>query len=109
MALQQLLRERRQLMTTDAVINEFHGLTLGRLGPRLALEAVDRLLTSPRVGVSATGPTAIVHAVEFLRARPVRRLSLVDALSFGAMRALGLTTALALDADFAAEGFSTLP
>lgn len=109
LALEQLLRQRRQLVTTDAVITEFHVLTLGRLGPRIALDAVDRLLTSPRVGVTATGPAAIVDALEFLRARPDRGLSLVDALSFGSMRALGLTTALALDADFAAEGFSTLP
>ena len=108
-ALQQLMREAVPLLTTDAVVTEFHGLTLGRLGPAIALDAVDRLLTSPRLRITATGPGAIRLAVHFIRTRPDRRLSLVDALSFAAMRDLGLATALALDADFAAEGFATLP
>lgn len=103
------MRQGHQLVTTDAVIAEFHGLTLGRLGPGVALEAVDRLLASPRVRIESTGIAEIRDALEHLRARPERRISLVDALSFGVMRAAGLTTALALDADFAAEGFAVLP
>ena len=106
-ALTQLMRDRVPLVTTDAVIAELHGLTLGRLGPRIALDAVDRLLTSPRVRVVGPGP--VLDAVEFLRGRPDRPLSLTDALSFATMRDLGLTAALALDADFYAEGFAILP
>jgi predicted nucleic acid-binding protein len=66
-------------------------------------------MASPRVRVVATGPRAIRVGLEFLRARPDRRISLVDALSFATMRSLGITTAFTLDSDFAAEGFALLP
>jgi predicted nucleic acid-binding protein len=107
--LERLMRDNRPLVTIDAVITEFHGLTLGRLGPEIALDAVGRLLTSPRVRVLATGPGAIRSAVDYLRSRPARRLSLTDALSFSTMRDQGIGTALALDTDFAAEGFAIVP
>ena len=107
--LQRLMREGAALLTTDAVVTEFHGLVLGRLGPAIALDALDRLLASPRVRIVATGPTAVRHALDFLRSRPGRRLSLVDALSFAAMRDHQLETALSLDADFVAEGFVNRP
>jgi predicted nucleic acid-binding protein len=48
-------------------------------------------------------------AVDFLRTRPARRISLVDALSFAAMREHRIEAALAFDAEFVAEGFATLP
>ena len=38
-----------------------------------------------------------------------RGLSLVDCTSFEVMRRLGLNTAFAFDADFADQGFNTLP
>jgi predicted nucleic acid-binding protein len=107
--LQRLMRQGVPLLTTDAVVTEFHGLTLGRLGPRIALDGVDRLLTSPRLRVVATGPGAIRLAVDYLRTRPDRRLSLVDALSFASMREHQVDAALTLDANFVAEGFSALP
>jgi len=106
---QRLLRDGVPLLMTDAVVMEFHGLTLGRRGPTIALEAIERILGSPRVRLVATGPGAIRSAIEFLRTRPDRRISLVDALSFAAMRDHGLQTALALDSDFVAEGFVTVP
>jgi len=106
---QQLLTERVPLLTTDLVLAELHGLTLGRLGPEIALDLVDRLSASPRLEVMATGPDVLRAAIELLRLRPGRRLSLVDASSFLLMRAHDVGTALALDADFDAEGFITLP
>jgi predicted nucleic acid-binding protein len=107
--LEALMRSNVALLITDAVLSEFHGLALGRLGPAIAFDAVDRLVASPRVALVATGPGAIRTALDFLRERPGRRLSLVDALSFGAMRDLELDSALTLDADFAAEGFRMRP
>ena len=106
---QRLLRGGVPLLTTDAVVTEFQGLTLGRLGPTVALDALDRLLASPRLRVVATGPNAIRASLEYLRARPNRRLSLVDATSFAAMRDREIATALTLDTDFVVEGFTTLP
>jgi uncharacterized protein len=107
--LRRLMEEGIHLVTTDAVVTEFHGLTLGRLGPAVALDAVDRLLASPRLRVEATGPGAIRAAIDFLRTRPDRRLSIVDALSFATMREIGIDTVLSLDGDFVAEGFANLP
>ena len=106
---QRLLRGGVPLVTTDAVVMELHGLTLGRRGPAVALEAIERILGSPRVRLVASGPRAIRSAVAFLRTRPDRGISLVDALSFAAMREHEVATALALDSDFVAEGFVTVP
>jgi predicted nucleic acid-binding protein len=108
-AFQQLLADAVPLLTTDLVLAELHGLTLGRLGPEIALDLVDRLSASSRLEVLATGPDVLRAAIELLRLRPGRRLSLVDASSFLVMRAHDVGTALALDTDFVAEGFSTLP
>lgn len=107
--LQRLMRTGVPLATTDAVLAELHGLTLGRRGPAIALDAVDRIVSSPRVRLVSTGPSAIRSAIDFLRTRPERRISLVDALSFATMHDLGVGTALSLDSDFEAEGFSIVP
>ena len=97
------------LATTDLVVAELHGLTLGRMGPAVALQVVDGILRSVRVEVVATGPDMLRASADFLRSRPGRRLSLVDATSFLVMRARGIGVALSLDDDFAAEGFRLLP
>jgi predicted nucleic acid-binding protein len=48
-----------------------------------------------------------LSAVEMLERRSRRNLSLVDCVSFVVMREHGVTTALAYDADFEREGFTT--
>jgi len=78
--LERLMRSATRVITTDVVLTEFHGLVLGRLGPAIAFEAIDRVLASPRIDVLPTGPHAIRLAMDFLGSRPARRLSLVDAL-----------------------------
>lgn len=106
---QRLLHETVPLVTTDLVIAELHGLALGRLGPEMALALVERLMGSPRLSVLATGLDVLEDALESICRRPGRRISLVDAASFVVMRRSGLQTAFALDADFAAEGFLSVP
>jgi predicted nucleic acid-binding protein len=97
------------LLASDLVLAEVHGLTLGRLGQEPALVLVDRLMASTRLELVATGLEVVRQAIEAIRARPGRRISLVDATSFQLMRDRGIKTAFALDADFVAEGFETLP
>ncbi|MCY4527741.1 MAG: PIN domain-containing protein [Chloroflexi bacterium] len=46
------------------------------------------------------------EAVELLERRGKRNLSLVDCMSFVVMKRHGVTTALAYDSDFQAEGFN---
>ncbi len=108
-ALARLMADGTRMVITDLVIAELHGLTLGRVGPSHALAVVDAILGSPRIRLLATGPPLIVEGLEFVRARPGRRLSLVDATSFLVMRREGIGTAFALDDDFVAEGFAALP
>jgi predicted nucleic acid-binding protein len=107
--LRELLRSGVPLLTSDLVLAEVHGLTLGRLGPEPALALVDRLVASTRLELVATGLDVVRQAIEAIRARPGRRISLVDATSFQLMRDHGIQTAFALDPDFEAEGFETLP
>ena len=46
-----------------------------------------------------------MEAAALLRERNRRKLSLVDCMSFVIMRKYAVTTALAFDSDFRAEGF----
>ena len=46
------------------------------------------------------------EAVDLLERRGKRYLSLVDCMSFVVMKQYGITTALAYDSDFQAEGFN---
>jgi predicted nucleic acid-binding protein len=108
-ALRDLMESRAQLVTTDLVLAEVHGLTLGRLGPGIALSLLDRLLGSARLELISIDPGVRARAVDLLRTRPDRRISLTDAVSFVVMRDRGVEVALALDEDFNAEGFRTLP
>jgi predicted nucleic acid-binding protein len=94
---------------TDLILAELHGLALGRVGPAPALELIDRVVGSGRVELVAVGLESVHEAIALLRARPGRRLSLIDATSFVVMRSAAIETAFTLDADFAAEGFTTLP
>ena len=105
----QLLHGRQTLTVTDLVLAELHGLTLSRVGPAPALELVERIMASGRVELVSPGVDGLREAMNVLRARPGRRISLVDATSFVVMRSAGIETCFTLDADFAAEGFATVP
>ncbi|MBA3779866.1 MAG: PIN domain-containing protein [Chloroflexi bacterium] len=108
-ALRQLFSGKAKLTISDLVLAEVHGLTLGRIGPAQALELTDRIVGSGRVELVSPGVESLHQALDLLRARPGRRISLVDATSFVTMRAAGIETAFTLDEDFAAEGFTTIP
>ena len=107
--MRQLLHGRQTLTVTDLVLAELHGLTLGRVGPAPALELIERIVTSARVELASAGVDGLHDALDLLRARPGRRISLVDATSFVVMRSAGIETCFTLDGDFAAEGFATVP
>jgi len=107
--LRDLLSTRTHLLTTDLVLAEVHGLTLGRLGPQQALSVVQMLIGSARLELVSIDADVRNQALELLQARPGRRLSLTDAVSFVVMRERGLEVAFALDGDFEAEGFRMLP
>lgn len=99
--------DERILFTSNYVLVETFALVQRRLG----LEAVRGFadvfipLLQP-VWVDEELHAAAVASL-FTAAR--RRLSLVDCASFELMRRLGLTDVLALDTDFARQGFNLLP
>ncbi len=102
-AMEQVSSEGLPLLTHNYVLVESAAVLQRRLG-----------LTST-LSFLAESRTFLVHwitqedhaeAVELLERRGKRNLSLVDCMSFVVMKQYGITTALAYDSDFQAEGFS---
>lgn len=105
-SLSQILADRRGI-THNYVLIETEALAHRRLGGRVArrlLEDVAPLLEVVWVDADLHEAAVAAH----LRALR-RRSSLVDHVSFELMRRRDLETALALDRDFATEGFRLLP
>jgi predicted nucleic acid-binding protein len=102
----QVLRDRNAI-THNYVLIEAEALTHRRLGGRAVRALLEDVVPALEVvWVDASLHDAAVDAhLKALR----RRSSLVDHVSFELMRRHGLRTALALDDDFAREGFELLP
>ena len=102
------LNERREtLVTTNYVLLELLALLQRRHG----MEAVRAAVASVAlvVDVHWVSPEQHDSALAAMLALDRRDLSLVDCVSFVAMRELGITTAFALDRDFAEHGFDLIP
>ena len=97
----------RDAITHNYVLVETEALAHRRLGARAVRALLEDLAPALEVvWVDASLHDAAVGAhLKALR----RRSSLVDHVSFELMRRLELRTALALDDDFAREGFELLP
>jgi predicted nucleic acid-binding protein len=102
----QALRD-REAITHNYVLVETEALAHRRLGGRAVRALLEDLVPALEI-VWVDGnlhDTAVDAHLGALR----RRSSLVDHVSFELMRRLDLHTALALDDDFAREGFELLP
>lgn len=99
--------DERILFTSNYVLVETFALVQRRLG----LEAVHGLadVFVPLLQTVWVDEELHAAAVASLFTAARRRLSLVDCASFELMRRLGLTDVLALDTDFARQGFNLLP
>ena len=97
----------RILFTSNYVLVETFALVQRRLG----LEAVHGFADAfvPLLQPVWVDEELHAAAVASLFTAARRRLSLVDCASFELMRRLGLTDVLALDTDFARQGFHLLP
>lgn len=78
---------------------------------RLGMVAVERLIRDilPAIHVKAVQPELHRHARDGLLRTGSRSVSFVDLVSFAFMREQGIWLALAIDDDFACEGFETAP
>lgn len=105
-ALARLIDEEEELLVHNYVLVEAGALLQRRLGLPRALALLRQ--TDP---YRIHWITSEDHddAVRLLAERNKRGLSLVDCASFVIMRRYGVTRALALDADFEAEGFERYP
>ena len=99
------LRARRvPLVTTSYVLVESYAL----LGRRLGLTAVNGFRTDFAPLLDFVWVDEALHnaGLDLLLERRRRQLSLVDAVSFVAMRLRGMSEAFAYDPDFQQEGYS---
>ena len=90
------------LLTHNYVLVESAAVLQRRLGLTSALSF---LAESRTFTVHWITPEDHAEAVDLLERRGRRNLSLVDCMSFVVMKQYGITTALAYDSDFQAEGF----
>ena len=99
--------EERPLVTSNYVLVESFALVQRRLGLEPLRAMADILV--PMLRPLWVDEVLHAAAVAALLAASRRGLSLVDCTSFELMRRHGLTDALALDSDFARQGFRLLP
>lgn len=97
-----------QLTTSNHVQGETWTYLRRRAGHRAAVDFLDVLERSPRVGIVRVSEEAEVRALEWLRKHDEREYSFVDATSFVAMRSLRIHDVLSFDGDFSAAGFTEL-
>ncbi len=102
-------KPRGRLITSNFIFDETATLCLYRLGHSVAEKVGRVLLDSARVDLLRITPEDENAAWELFCKRPDQTYSFTDCTSFVIMRRLGITTAAALDDDFASEGFESLP
>jgi predicted nucleic acid-binding protein len=94
-----------RVLTTNHVIGETWTLVRRRAGHSAAVGFLDRLAALPDVEVIHVDEAIEADAWRWLRGRPERKYSFVDATSFAVMRRRRIREALAFDGDFNAAGF----
>jgi predicted nucleic acid-binding protein len=99
-----LLNSGAALFTTNYVVVECCALAQSRLGLDAVRTIQEDLL--PVVEVAWVDEAAHLHAMTALLAAQRRKLSLVDCVSFAAMRNRGSQVALAFDSHFQEERFA---
>ena len=97
----------RRLVTTNYVLVETAALLQHRIGLAPVRDLEQHIL--PLVTVHWVSAELHRRGMDRLLRMDKRHVSLVDAISFVAMDADGLTDVLALDPDFETEGFRLLP
>jgi predicted nucleic acid-binding protein len=94
-----------RIVTTNQVVGETWTLIRRRSGHAAAVGFLDRLAALTDVEVIHVDEAVEADAWHWLRGRPEREYSFVDATSFAVMRRRRIREALAFDGDFNAAGF----
>jgi predicted nucleic acid-binding protein len=107
--LQELARQKAQLITSDYVLDETLTLLRFRAGHKEATEFGKWVLQSPLVKVINIGEKIWQAAWEIFVRYDDKDFSFTDCTSFAIMRQLGLINAFAFDHNFEQAGFVMLP
>ena len=99
--------EGQRFVVTDAVLIEI-GNALARHYKREAAEAIERFLSSDDVEVVRLTAASFAEAFALYKIHRDKGWGMTDALSFAAMRRLGITEALTFDEHFVQAGFKAL-
>ncbi len=102
-----LLEPDNTLVTTNYVLLESYALIQNRLGVGALRSFQEDVL--PLIGVEWIDAAAHRAGVSALLATGRRKLSLVDCVSFEAMRSLGIRTVFTFDPHFSEQGFVSIP
>jgi len=95
------------LLTTDAVLLEI-GNALARGYKQEAIEVIEQFLASDEVEIKRLTPYLFEQAFELYKQYRDKDWSLVDCISFVAMREAGISQALTFDRHFVQAGFEVL-
>lgn len=106
-ALRQLVADEEPLVCTSYVLLESFALVQNRLGMDAVRDLQDRIC--PILEVEWVGQDLHDAGVAGLVAANRRQLSLVDCVSFAAMRRLGIERVFTFDAHFGEQGFQLVP
>ena len=102
-------RKGLRLVTSNFVFDETVTLCLYRMGHGTASKVGAVLRDNPLVDLVRVTAEDEARAWELFGKRVDKNYSFTDCTSFVLMRRLALDTSLALDDDFAQEGFATVP
>jgi predicted nucleic acid-binding protein len=102
-----ILTSEEDLVTTNYVLVETCALVQNRLGMN-AIKVFQEDI-EPVLRIEWIDKDVHQAAMRIMRAAARKKLSLVDCVSFEAMRLLGVTTAFTLDKHFKEQGFICLP
>lgn len=104
--LERLIHDRSRIETTSYVLIETMALLQTRMGPQAATRFEDDM--RPVLAVRWVDEDLHRRAVQRLKLRMGRGVSLVDCASFVAMEEAGIVHAFTFDSHFADEGFTLL-
>ena len=97
------------LLTTSFVFGEVVTFFNSRGHHSKAVEVGARLLASSSIRLVHVDAELLRSAWDYFRARPDKRFSLTDCVSFVLMKRMGAEDALAFDGHFLQAGFHALP
>lgn len=103
-----LVRQPRQLIVTDYIVDETVTLSRVRGGVHVALRVLDLIEQSIGVRVERIGPDRFAAATAYFRKHADHTYSFTDCASFVLMRELRLRQALTTDGHFPEAGFEAL-